>query len=113
MEPELKPCPFCGAKATINRMERSSNFYRCECSHCDVRTGWMFGNGAISIWNTRVYPPEVQVAVDRNNPQKPRIEKFVKGSFLLCPNCDGDSFLSSTYKYCPHCGQKLDWGRDD
>lgn len=88
--PELLPCPFCGAKATINRMERSSNFYRCECSHCDVRTGWMFGNGAISIWNTRVYPQEV-------------IEDYFRK--LLSVNCECGAPIIADKKICPKCGR--------
>ena len=42
-------------------------------------------------------------ALKRNEPMKPK--KF-KNTFGLCPICVED--LGKT-KYCPNCGQKLDW----
>ena len=32
-----------------------------------------------------------------------------------CPSCNGDLYVESglPYKYCPKCGQALDWGNED
>ena len=45
----------------------------------------------------------VRKGLERNEPMKP--VKF-KNTFGLCPVCAED--LGKT-KYCPNCGQKLDW----
>lgn len=50
---ELKPCPFCGGKAEIDRHgdRRQSTIYCCtECS-CSLETGEEWGHG--SDWNRR------------------------------------------------------------
>ena len=49
----------------------------------------------------------------RDNPLKPimsdLLSKGVKKPF--CPNCQEP--IKKDYKYCPLCGQKLDWSKDD
>lgn len=54
--PELKPCPFCGSKAELNRLggPNSTHAY-VECSKCDAsmpfRTTF---EAAAEAWNRRV-----------------------------------------------------------
>lgn len=32
----------------------------------------------------------------------------------ICPNCEKHYELDyEEYDYCPHCGQKIDWGDED
>ena len=61
----------------------------------------------------------IKELVDKETP-KPIIVKTymsachdIYGDYLrtkeLCSNCKKEIDYS-TYKYCPHCGQKLDWG---
>lgn len=42
------------------------------------------------------------------NKYQEALNKIVKS---CCPNCDTmlDKMYSRHYKYCPECGQKLDW----
>jgi Lar family restriction alleviation protein len=53
----LKPCPFCGAEAWLQRIEYEDGdiYYNPQCSEC--RAGWMESYGtkeeAISAWNVR------------------------------------------------------------
>lgn len=49
--------------------------------------------------------------VDKATPKK--FNHITEGS-VYCPNCDKmlDKMYSRHYKYCPECGQKLDWGDD-
>lgn len=52
-ELELKPCPFCGEKARIDRYE---HFYRVLCTDCPALTEWLYSEQeAINHWNTRAY----------------------------------------------------------
>ena len=64
----------------------------------------------------------LQELVDKETP-KPIIVKTymsavhdIYGNYLrtkdLCSNCKKEIHYSS-YKYCPHCGQKLEWGDDN
>lgn len=50
--PELKPCPFCGGKARLDRYE---HFYRVLCTDCPASTEWLYSEQeAIEAWNRRV-----------------------------------------------------------
>lgn len=52
--PELKPCPFCGGKAT-KRVDRGK--HRVECCNllaCSMQTAWWHNEGsAVEAWNRR------------------------------------------------------------
>ena len=56
---ELKPCPFCGGKATI-RHESSFDVYYIHCDTCNSETGntglYLEKGKAIEAWNTRAEP---------------------------------------------------------
>jgi len=51
--PDLLPCPFCGGKATIERIgdRLQSTIYSCDCCGCTLETGEECGHG--TGWNTR------------------------------------------------------------
>lgn len=53
---ELKPCPFCGGRAKIEKIQVTGN-YRVSCEKCPVTVGryWYFEESkAIEAWNRRV-----------------------------------------------------------
>lgn len=33
--------------------------------------------------------------------------------FWSCPNCEWDYEIDDDFKYCPRCGQCIDWSDDD
>lgn len=49
----LKPCPFCGEKASIERVgdRRQSTIYSCDGCGCRLETGEEWGHGG--GWNKR------------------------------------------------------------
>lgn len=56
-ESQLKPCPFCGSEATLERFE-NMKLYRAICNHIPCRVhlmGWWHENieECIEEWNTR------------------------------------------------------------
>ena len=59
MSEQLKPCPFCGSMAYIERIhgKRNKDFpYRVKCTNanCGCRTTrWSGVSGAIKAWNRR------------------------------------------------------------
>lgn len=57
------------------------------------------------FWNTRVYPKEVQEAIEKQKPKKPQKDIV----HYRCPNCDAMLNTYETCECCNHCGQKLDW----
>lgn len=128
MEPELKPCPFCGNHPSISEETTDNGIVvSVYCEYCEVHergvvaysTGWELKEAteeAIRIWNTRVYPKDVQEAVERDKPRNPVRPKGY--SNIECPTCG--AHLKQYYEpeeanvpFCYHCGQRLDWGRDD
>lgn len=51
---ELKPCPFCGGKASIMRYHHISNASYCYCKSCKVKMpNSLTKEEAIKKWNTR------------------------------------------------------------
>ena len=56
-EQKLKPCPFCGGKARIERTDciGSINYHYGYCIQCGARTDeYATKKGAIEAWNKRV-----------------------------------------------------------
>lgn len=53
---ELKPCPFCGGKAFIDRYMQPHEEWRVRCLECSARVGRYAGlnkKEAITAWNRR------------------------------------------------------------
>ena len=105
---KLLPCPFCGRAATLVKSKSKVNDYRIKCKSCGITTGWWYGKSdVIEVWNTRVYPPEVQAAIERDKPKEPIIRASRCQQNYYCPNCDND--VSETYDCCSACGQRFNW----
>ena len=66
--------------------------------------------------DTGVEPEEIKEALEKQIPKNPRFEDYgyVNGELVydpwVCPSCN-EEYESDYdyYKYCPECGQKLDW----
>lgn len=86
---ELNQCPFCGNTPFL-RSYRQALTQTAYCDICDVEL-------PITRWNRRVYPPEVQQALDK---QKPELAIITKE---LGYNPDGDIYDVG----CPDCGKVL------
>ena len=53
---ELKPCPFCGGRAFIDRYERPKQEWRIRCFNCPVKFGRYAGLSEEEVtkaWNRR------------------------------------------------------------
>ncbi len=118
--PELLSCPHDGSKVKF-------------CDECDGGCHRIIGDGMeIDIlpddhrddnlesrraicaerWNTRVYPPEVQKAIEREKLKRPiRLKGSVEIVFK-CPSCSEESCWFTqddpAPKVCCECGQRLD-----
>ena len=115
--PELLPCPSCGSTEIRELRDdyMSSHKIYCECgmsaefaSDCkDPR------EEATKIWNTRVYPAEVQAAIERDTPKKPTNQFFkYRHRRGYCPGCKREIRSFYEYKVCRDCGQRLDWSEE-
>lgn len=49
---KLKPCPFCGGKAKINKIEQG-RLYEVECQYCYANVYDDTVEGAVEYWNRR------------------------------------------------------------
>lgn len=111
-EIKLKPCPFCGQ--TINLIEGNVLFgwHKPNCFWHYLDDGKISAmsqeeltSEAIKAWNNRA---------DTRNESQPVLDD---GAFGACPNCEYEfnSELRNEYeiRYCPNCGQKLDWRTDN
>ena len=66
---ELKPCPFCGKKPTVDlhsAIKKSDGAWQvfCEFNYCFVKPhiGYFYDKiNVIKAWNTRPHPPELEV----------------------------------------------------
>lgn len=102
--PELLPCPFCGKddELRITHIYEGEDYIGCDrCKYDGVH---------IMVWNTRVYPPEVQKAIEKQKPKAPIIRASRYQQNYYCPNCDND--VSITFDHCSACGQRLGWSEE-
>ena len=77
------------------------------CSSCDIQK--------ICNCHAKSWVNTLQKLVDKENPMKP-IDGMTGLTFKdahkckLCPKCKGKGMaIKKEWKYCPNCGQKLDW----
>ena len=121
MSEELLPCPFTGDIPSIKTSLSSSQFIDgkyLEVHQCvfilpeykivtSIQTDGeeSVEDRAIRFWNTRIYPKEVQEAIEKQTPKKPKKDIV----HYRCPNCDAMLNTYDTCEYCNYCGQKLDW----
>lgn len=125
--PELLPCPFCGGEAKMifdHNGEKHVARIFCRLSHHAFvhaygETKDKAQPAAINKWNTRVYPPEVQAAIDRDAPKKPvrKKEETRTYSNMLCPSCGAHQkhyyeWEKEELPFCLSCGQRLDWSEE-
>lgn len=110
---ELKPCPFCGGKASLTEVSFCLELMQFECADCGTR---FFMKD--DIWNHRVYPPEVQQAIERMKQKKVvcrHFNKYYGNEIGDCPNClctiEDESELNE-HPHCKYCGQALDWSEE-
>lgn len=78
---ELKPCPFCGARAQMFVSEDDENAFYVECDCCLVRTDDYFDkNDAVEVWNRRttINPDEWDNALRTLVQAISKISKLVK-----------------------------------
>lgn len=61
----------------------------------------------------------VEVQLEKQIPKEPKYKKqlrdFFETTFVTkgdCPRC-GKAEIYSNANYCPDCGQKLDWGKEE
>lgn len=124
---EPKSCPVCGGKPHFNECSTlEGNFCMVVCSDnyhsvlvsVTAETKEKAKELAIKKWNIRVYPPEVQKAVEMMRPKKVlnrdlRLAGHEHRYFLegKCPTC-GDRIRDDRNKKLCDCGQRIDWSEE-
>lgn len=55
MSKELKPCPFCGGKASIITDDRDSKtpMFAAMCNNCYMQSSWCHAQKEVGIWWNR------------------------------------------------------------
>ena len=76
-------------------------------------------NGEIEHANIRELQKLIDVEIEKQIPKKPRFEGdgYWRGELVydtwICPNCNTDYEVGTdTHKYCPNCGQAIDWSEE-
>ena len=120
----------CGGNAIIRQDHFSVSYgdWKIFCEKCGMQTGWTKNKeDAIEIWNRTMDASDINVGhkfdKDINVPIKEGMTKVTQIEtnsvtvFLWkCNNCGQPMHKTSwsrTVNYCPSCGAKLDWGKQD
>ena len=115
---ELLPCPFCGGVdfwvKQASESGQGSDYGQVVCHGCLATCSLaLLDKPAMLAWNTRVYPAEIQAAIDRDTPKKPvsRPMGWIDFNADHCPNCDTQlhEYTDKNVTFCYSCGQRLDW----
>ena len=118
MADKLKPCPFCGGKAEIER-HVCAVYVRCkECKSSTAAFTAMIErcalDDAVKAWNRRTIEAEpVKVAEFIEMSDKEKNEGYKRtGNHYdgLCSLCC--SYMFDTDKFCAECGAKMKGGKD-
>lgn len=114
MSEKLKPCPFCGGEASINRP--SGRMLFCVvCDDCDANSGYYFTEeDAARAWNSRAERTCHMVEVETGE-----LADYSDTDEVIfhCAAChaergvfsydeDGNVY-SARPEYCPNCGTKV------
>ncbi|MCJ7848752.1 Lar family restriction alleviation protein [Blautia sp. NSJ-175] len=117
MKSDLKPFPFCGCeeKFTAEIPTKRGKRYQIICCHCGAKTGRKkTEEEEIAAWNGRSHTEEVISAL-KKEVAAPVIKEWDKSigdhSYYryVCPKCENVLRPSTRGKYCPYCGQRIDW----
>lgn len=124
MSEELLPCPFTGDIPSIKTSLSSSQFIDgkyLEVHQCvfiqpeykivtSIQTDGeeSVEDRAVRFWNTRVYPPEVQEAIEKQRPKEPTDVIYINERLIgVCSACGATVYTGD--RFCRKCGQKQDW----
>lgn len=111
MVDELKPCPFCGGDASMQRFNASTTPARiiCKCGIELRAVRWQSVESIVEQWNTRAAVTEEQFAVAVHNGEALQKVRTCGQPRGFIP-CDSDSFgnPSFTELWCEHCDIELD-----
>lgn len=96
---KLKRCPFCGGVPILEYCTGDELDIRCDTCGITFEEGFRNREDAIEAWN-------------RRDERTAKVEKVIRVSSVIrtgrCGNCGYD--VIDSYKHCPECGAKLDWG---
>lgn len=126
MSEELRPCPFCGEDAHIERMGDShqSTIYECDSCGCRLETGEEWGHGG--AWNRRPMEDKlyedlkrgedmyilmrnrcasVEAEIERITKLADGLAKALSKNQLSCKSCGGyGKFRRGDFmEDCPYC----------
>lgn len=73
--------------------------------NCDI-----CGSRVLSV-DESVSQEEIEIVIEKQKPKKIEMEERYGGAWMIykCPICGRVQNRGDYYKYCPDCGQKLDW----
>lgn len=89
----------------MNKYQEAYSYIKHYCELDDECVGWPLYQRSIN---------SLKELVDKATPIKPVVGKRFP-DYLRCPNCNefAEKDGGGVYKYCPYCGQKLDWRDED
>ena len=100
MSEELKPCPFCGAKASVQRYSSGTGGPKCAvwCDACHVGTSWLHGDDGearvVAEWNRRA--PVAARELDVEAELRDALEVYAESYDMMARMKGGSSTVACT-----------------
>lgn len=98
---------------TIEMIERAIESAKCRIYRVRANVGQSLAHQVKADNQAEIQQVTIE-ALEKQIPKKPnKHEEDILGEYHSCPTCLNNELDDIFDNYCPRCGQKLDWSKEE